>query len=115
MFIIIICLFSCDYKEIKENKKITYGRIVGYSRHYRSYAFYPEYTFIVNGNNFTGESSGAPINLNYWNNYNGKIFPVVYSSKNPQKCIMLIRPKDFEEWGLKFPDSLNWVKGKMDW
>ena len=112
LFIIIFCLFSCYYNEIKENKKITYGVIDNYSRHYRSWAFFPEYSYIVNGVKYKGSHSDA-FEMSYWKSYENKWFPVVYSSKNPQKSFMLIIPKDFESWGLEFPDSLYWVKDKI--
>lgn len=110
----ILILFSCDYKEIEKNKEITFGIINDYSKHYRSYAFSPNYSYIVNGVEYKGVSYHV-FNLNYWDAYNGKSFPIVYSSINPQKSIMLITPHDFKRWEMEFPDSLNWVKKKMDW
>jgi hypothetical protein len=38
-----------------------------------------------------------------------KTFPVAYSPSNPSNSQLLIRPKDFEHFGVSFPDSLAWV------
>ncbi len=105
-------LISCKYDEIKQNKKFTFGVIDNYSKHYRSYAFFPEYSYTVNGVKYKGSHSDA-FEMSFWKSYENKWFPVVYSSKNPQKSFILIKPKDFESWGLEFPDSLNWVKDKI--
>ena len=110
----ILILFSCKYKEIEKNKEISFGIINDYSKHYRSNAFTPHYSYKVNGIEYKGKYDTF-FNMKYWNKYIGKSFPIVYSSINPQKSIMLITPNDFKNWGLEFPDSLNWVKDKMDW
>ena len=110
----ILILFSCKYKEIEKNKEFTIGVITSYSKHYRSNAFTPNYTYKVNGIEYSG-GHYKDFNMNYWSSYENKVFPVVYSTKNPQKSIILITPHDFERWGLEFPDSLDWVKSKMDW
>jgi hypothetical protein len=38
-----------------------------------------------------------------------KYFPVAISCDDPSISMMLISPEDFKEFGLPFPDSLNWV------
>ncbi len=39
-------------------------------------------------------------------------FPVVYSRKNPRLSRILIRPKDFQQFDLAFPDSLHTIYTK---
>lgn len=40
----------------------------------------------------------------------GKWFPIAIDSLNPKNVELLICPVGFEDYGLKFPDSLNWVR-----
>lgn len=39
----------------------------------------------------------------------GKIFPIVYDSVDPSFNKILIFPNEFMEYGMTFPDSLEWV------
>ena len=39
----------------------------------------------------------------------GHNFPVIYSCYDSTNSELLIYPKDFEKYGYKFPDSLNWI------
>jgi hypothetical protein len=38
----------------------------------------------------------------------GKIFPIIFSPKT-KNSELLMGPKDFEKYGIQFPDSLRWV------
>lgn len=40
-----------------------------------------------------------------------KSFPVVFSGTQPKYSQILLLPVDFEKYNLKYPDSLNWLKG----
>ncbi len=44
----------------------------------------------------------------------GKSFPVILNKNNPEISQMLITPEDFEFYGIHFPDSLKWVKEKLN-
>lgn len=44
----------------------------------------------------------------------GKKFPVLYQCNNPHHSVLLITPKDFNDFGYEFPDSLNWVLPLID-
>jgi len=35
--------------------------------------------------------------------------PVIYYCEDPWNRELLVEPKDFEKYGLTFPDSLNWI------
>ena len=52
---------------------------------------------------YSSSSSAKKLNV-----FVGEYFPAIYS---PDIDILevLITPKDFEEYNIKFPDSLNWV------
>jgi hypothetical protein len=39
----------------------------------------------------------------------GKYFPLIVHADSPSLCKLLILPKDFEEFHLDFPDSLQWL------
>ena len=39
-----------------------------------------------------------------------RFFPVVYDSTDIDINDILVRPSDFERFGIPFPDSLEWVK-----
>ena len=90
---------------------ISIGKIVGKQNDYRD-NFYPVYRYTVANIEYSGTYSGSKSN-SYWVDYEGKYFPVVYSTINPDKSILLISPDDFDRFGIVFPDSLNWVKDKL--
>ena len=69
-----------------------------------------KYEYVVNDSVFEGMYPICIYNCNFENTFLNKHFPVVYSTINPEKSIMLITPNDFINWGYEFPDSLNWVK-----
>lgn len=39
----------------------------------------------------------------------GKYFPLIVHADSPALCKILVLPKDFEEFHLDFPDSLQWL------
>jgi hypothetical protein len=41
-------------------------------------------------------------------------FPVIYNSKIPEECAILVFKSDFEEYGLNHPDSLNWIEESLN-
>jgi hypothetical protein len=53
------------------------------------------------------------LNNNTTIKYMYKYFPIVYSTKNPEKSIF-VSPDDFDLWEMQFPDSLNWVRDKLE-
>jgi hypothetical protein len=71
------------------------------------------YYFDVDGAIIEGAKADARIR-EHWRYLRNKSFPVIYSLKDPEKNVMLLTPSDFEEYNLKFPDSLNWVKEFID-
>jgi hypothetical protein len=101
---------SCKYKEIEEHRGLTTCKIVDYSNGYRG-GISLEYLYVVNNIEYKGSSSQM-LSAKYWDDYKDKYFPVVYSTINPEKSIILVYPKDFIQWGYVFPDSLDWVIDK---
>ena len=109
LFIFLI-LSSCKANEIKQHKGLTTGQITAKGgNYYRGCAYYLGYSYKVSDTLYLGYYP-IPIGCNYFDKYMNKFFPVVYSTINPKKGILLVFPDDFERWGIEFPDSLNWVK-----
>lgn len=79
----------------------------------RTSGFWIDYTLEVNGERFENSSLydidelTIPMVRKY---FIGKTFPAAYYPSNPSNSHLLILPEDFEKFGYKFPDSLNWVK-----
>ena len=105
-------LTSCMVDEIKENKAVTSAKIIGSRKDYRNWAFSLNYTYKIDSNLYVRKSSHT-VSGKYLKDYMYKYFPVVYSTKNPGKSILLVTPADFKRWGIQFPDSLNWVRDKI--
>jgi len=98
--------------DIKQNKAVVTGKITGSRKHYRNWAFYLNYTYKIDSVLYVGESMHL-VKGKYLDDYMYKNFPVVYSTKEPRKSILLVTPDDFKRWGMRFPDSLNWVRDKI--
>lgn len=94
-------------KEIKKAPYITKGVITSIESMYK-HGWRIRYNFFVKENIIKGETYSGKYseikNLLY-----GKTFPVIMSLRDPSYNDILIFPKDFDEYGLTFPDSLNWV------
>ena len=99
------------HKEIKENEAFTTGQITGYKSIRGAYSL--RYTYTVNGTTYKNIGSPMRIAAENYKYFKGKYFPVVYSKINPYKNSILIEPYNFEYWGLRYPDSLEWVKGYL--
>jgi hypothetical protein len=110
IFILSIIFFlSCQVKEIKENKGITIGKIIGKLDCAKG-GYDLTYKYTVGNKNYKNFASTTIYKCRFDNTFKGKYFPVLYSEKNPQKSFMLLIPQDYKNWGYPFPDSLNWVK-----
>jgi hypothetical protein len=109
LLLMLINVYSCDYSEIKKHPAITNGKIIDYDNVYNSPSFYPVYEFYVEGVKYTN-SSCTRFYLKYWDLFNGKTFPVIYSKLKPDCNDILLLPEDFKRFNLgNYPDSLNWV------
>ena len=110
---VLFLISSCVYDEIKQNKGNGTAQIIGNEIHYRNGAYFLKYKYVIDGKTYYDETSNL-VRGKYLDDYMFKYFPIVYSTKNPEKSIILISPDDFERWGMEFPDSLNWVKDKLE-
>lgn len=66
-----------------------------------------EYEYIINGKIYNSDSYRSIFPLN--NVAIGKFFPFIYNKEKPEKHEILITPDNFQEFGIEFPDSLDWV------
>lgn len=109
---IVFLLNSCMFNEIKDNKGIALSKITSGREDYRSFTYRLNYSYSLDNREYFGESS-VIVKGQFLDDFIGKSFPIVYSTKNPQKSILLVSQEDFEKWGLVFPDSLSWVTKKI--
>ena len=102
-------MIKMEETEIENNKGFTTGQIIdcehigGISTRYNL-----KYTYTVDGVIY--EKTGYSTYREKCAYFRGKHFPVIYSTKNPEKAGILIDRYAFEAWGLTFPDSLHWVE-----
>ena len=104
-----------NHRELKTYGKVATGRVDGVVIRVTSGgAFNIHYRFLGNGKEYRGRKSVecvlpdfslAPV-------FENKIFPVVYSERNPKVNMMLIGRPEFEEFGVAFPDSLDKISRK---
>lgn len=94
-------------QDIIENRVLT-SAIVKDAHYVFKSGVHLEFEIKVNGISYSNFSFAHCLYCPY-QNFIGKRFPVIYSSRNPNHLEMLVYPKDFEKFGMTFPDSLNWV------
>ncbi|WP_341228276.1 hypothetical protein [uncultured Arcticibacterium sp.] len=67
------------------------------------------YKYTINSITFrSNENTGSPL-YKEKKEFIGKKFPVICSKKEHEASYILILKRDFEEFGLVRPDSLNWI------
>ena len=97
---------------IKSNLEYSYATIIECNVTHRG-SVWIKYNYFYQ-NNILQNKQNISISLWKANKLINKKFPIVLSNKNPKDCTILIFPKDFEEYNIPFPDSLNWVKELLD-
>ncbi len=118
-FLVLLALavvFSSLYERSKLEKKhlITTGLIYDWESGGKSSpgSKYINYEFYLGSKKIKGERmySNESLKLSFVENYLiNKYFPIVYSPEYPKNSAILITPKDFAQFEIPFPDSLNWV------
>ena len=98
--------------KVLENPTMATGTITGFSSAYKR-ADALEFFFKHNEQIYTTITNSSGKGTDYETLYKyikGKSFPVIFNKADPKKySVLLVVPEDFEEYGLKYPDSLNWV------
>jgi hypothetical protein len=72
-----------------------------------SYSYYSNNTFIK-------KSDWIDINSKYKLNFQNKYFLLIYLPDDIEKHRILVTPKDYENFDLIYPDSLNWVRDLLE-
>jgi hypothetical protein len=106
---------------IRENSSITQGSVYDFE-HKIKHSAVLKYEFEYEGKKYYSSSSSSNTGLRWEDEYKilfqqikGKVFPIYFSRDNPARYNkILISPKDFEEFNINYPDSLNWVKMILD-
>jgi hypothetical protein len=99
-FISLLLYDNYSLKELKKCHILSTGHIEGISDGKTSSM---RYYYYLNGKRYTG---GYKLRIY---DFIGKDFPIVVHCKDSSFSRMLIAPDDFKEYGLPFPDNLNWV------
>lgn len=113
LFSTIILYKSCnDYKneqELKEHGKIIIGKA---SYHYftKNSGTDLAYSYKLRGKQIKKSYDWNTISTKNSDLFELKYFPVIYLEDDIEVSRMLIFPKDFKQYNISFPDSLNWVK-----
>jgi hypothetical protein len=99
-------------KAILEKPEITIGFIN--NTHFEKNGFVVEYSFNAGEKDLSSYVSHPRFISIRSLLYNGRSFPVIFSSTNPEKNEMLILPEDFNHFNVPFPDSLSWELEYLD-
>ena len=95
---------SKQEEKLKNNHKITSGRITKYHKQIKASWWY-KYEFYVGPKKFDGSYSVVEFN----NEFINKNFPVIYNPSDPTENQMLIFYEDFEKYAEVYPDSIRWA------
>jgi hypothetical protein len=122
LFIVFYLISDRNYKtfrdKILESPSIVFGEVIEYSSDGAKHGSSIKYRFSYNNKTFNSKSSGTSFFSNRYSSLqsfiDGKKFPVIFNKKDPEMNQMLIIPDDFEFYNMPFPDSLQWVKEKLD-
>ncbi len=102
-FIFIFVYRQYSIKKRMECYRITNGRVIGYRPSSRTLQGLKVQFFKENVEHII-YSDKYHVKLS-----KGTIVPVLYSCSNAEFSVLLLMPKDFEEYGLQYPDSLKWL------
>ena len=106
LFCGLVALSVVRNSELKRNGIMLSGVITSYGYPAKSSIANFTYKFYHNGKEHIASNS---VNVRNPRQFVGKRFPLKFS-KSTKKSQILIRPRDFEAYGLNYPDSLAWVR-----
>ena len=113
MLALVIFFSKLGEKELRKNilkdSTIVVGKVLDYTPPRFEASCVVTYSFMLGIHCHTeDESNGLYEPLHRY--LVGKTFPIIVNARNYKYNKILIVPKDFEEFGIPFPDSLQWVK-----
>jgi len=95
--------------KIKEAPLFTYGFVLRYSNYKVKYALMIDYQTTIE-TTFYSDHRGCGQCFNLAPQLFTHPFPVIYNKNDKSLHRILIVPDDFKEFGIPYPDSLNWVR-----
>jgi hypothetical protein len=111
---VILVLFIYAYfdnkskkENLMKNYEFTNALIIGYEGGGKGIGGF-SYYFFIDSIRYEGQYA---INSANTNHYTGKSFQVAYSPKDPNNSQLILTNKDYEKFGLSYPDTLpplNW-------
>lgn len=114
-FLIIISLIrkyihNKEYNSIIENYQLTVGTIINITSKSKSlHGYLIHYKFVISTDTLENTTT-ALFKLGQANNILGKKILIAYQKDKIQNNTILINSKDFENFRMKIPDSLKWIK-----
>ena len=97
---IVVIRYFTDENEIYNNRGYSVGRIVDYSNSGTTY--FVEFEYFVNDTMYTSVHAIEKLNCD---DCIGKKYAVIYSTKNPQKGVLLATDLIYNKFDLKIPDT----------
>ena len=94
---------------MKVNKFITSGKVIQFSGDYRGRGGTVDFVYVIKGRQYR-KTNGANVYRSEGYRFVGKQFPVVVDSTDFSNSRILLTSKDFHDYDLPLPDTLEWVK-----
>jgi|JI7StandDraft_1071085.scaffolds.fasta_scaffold123781_1 hypothetical protein len=104
------CNFAQDTYSFKEKGEIGIAFIYDIQMVPKNKSYSIRYKYYVHSKSYEGVSGLGSLSNYLQINLSHKYFPILYLPENPKKSKILITKRDFEIYGLEFPDSLSWVE-----
>lgn len=122
LIIITIAFYVDRYHEYTYRKKIetinkskcfTIGKVTHYYRGTNKSGASIDFSYSYKKQNYYGTNK-MKLEFRPWQ-WMLKVysFPVILDSTNPENSRILIRKKDFDDFNIKYPDSLSWIKDSL--
>src|ERR1700722_66838 len=104
-----VLIFVCNKngEDLKKNGILTTGIVKSVYEGGRG-GINVDYEFEVNGKKLNG-SQFYFISAKFMNEFKNRSFPVIFSSKNPSRNVMLIVKSNFDDYRISYPDSMRWI------
>lgn len=109
-FIVEMIRAPIKIEQLRKNKVITIGIVIGTSDSWRTKDTGLEYIFQVDGKEHKGSSSYLNLVGGTCETLIGRSFPVIYSSTATHNNEILLTQERFKRYDMKQPDTLQWVE-----
>lgn len=105
-------LFMAPFRleDLRENKIITVGVIIGTFNNQRNTGSGLYYTFNISNKLYKGSTAYSNLSTNFCKSLIGRSFPVIYSPTSINNNDILLTKESFKLYDMKQPDSLKWIE-----